>query len=141
MIRIDNNSKQQLTPQHHCLSYTSSRHICTHIYTHIYLSYTTRPTPSGVAVAFKFLLGPLDSKSVHFLGHLIQLLLGFLKLFLKLHEGMVRLLLSTRLSLLTTVCLVDTAIIGVMGVCRATMFLTEFTVFLGCIFLLQEYHF
>ena len=44
---------------------------------------------------------------------------------------MVRLLLSTRLSLFTTVCLVDTAIIGVMGVCRATVFVTEITVLLS----------
>jgi cell division protein FtsB len=44
---------------------------------------------------------------------------------------MVRLLLSTRLPLLTTVRLVDATIMGVMGVCRVTVLVTEITVLLS----------
>ena len=68
---------------------------------------------------------------IHFLRHLGQLLLCLLKLLLELGEAMVRLLVSTRLSHFRTVRLVDAAIIGVMGVCRATVLVTEITVLLS----------
>ena len=105
-------------------------HLYTHLYTHLFLLYYPTHT-LRCRCRFRFLFGPLYSKSVHLLRHLGQFLLGFLKLLLELREAMVRLFLSTRLSLLTTVRLVDAAIIGVMGVCRATMLVTESTVLLS----------